>query len=164
MNLIVLDLHLKITSTLPKISHTDHFHTSSSPCVWVSLNSHEGSNFQVRGLVHLLHIRIYLERIVDMYQYSLRFSLLLCRWWPGEVVFPNSIPDNLIPRNPGQNMFVVRFCGSHDYCWTYHGRTLPYTYSSEGGKISTGRKWLPAKKPGADVLYRKGGTSLCVMI
>ena len=34
-------------------------------------------------------------------------------------------------------MFVVKFYGSHDYCWTFHGRVLPYT--TEGGAIGEGK-------------------------
>ena len=63
-------------------------------------------------------------------------SCLSCRWWPGEVVSPDAIPDNLSSKKPGPCMFVVKFYGTHDYCWTFHGRVLPYT--TEGGAIGEG--------------------------
>ena len=49
------------------------------------------------------------------------------RWWPCEVIHPSSIPDNILSKKPGEGMFVVRFCGSQDFAWSYHGRTVPYT-------------------------------------
>lgn len=55
----------------------------------------------------------------------------LLRWWPSEVVLPEDIPDNILSKKPGDCMFVVRFCGSRDFCWTYHGRVLPYTAEAE---------------------------------
>eukprot|EP00731_Ephydatia_muelleri_P021369 Em0013g1096a len=68
-------------------------------------------------------------------------SMVICkhgrhRWWPGEVVQPDEVPDNLSLKKPGPCMFVVKFYGTHDYCWTYHGRVLPYT--TEGGAIGEG--------------------------
>ena len=61
---------------------------------------------------------------------------IFCRWWPGEVVPLDAVPDNLFLKKPGPCMFVVKFYGTHDYCWTYHGRVLPYT--TEGGAIGEG--------------------------
>jgi len=47
------------------------------------------------------------------------------------VVAPDEIPDNILSKKPGECMFVVRFCGSKEYCWTYHGRVIPYTEDSD---------------------------------
>lgn len=70
------------------------------------------------------------------------------RWWPSEVVLPEDIPDNILSKKPGDCMFVVRFCGSRDFCWTYHGRVLPYT--DEAGLGYKGHK-----KPKASDNYKK---------
>ncbi len=43
------------------------------------------------------------------------------------MVAPDDIPDNILSKDPGECMFVVRFCGSREFCWTYHGRVIPYT-------------------------------------
>ena len=82
-----------------------------------------------------------------------------CRWWPGEVVLPNAIPDNLLPKKAGQCMFVVKFCGSNDYCWTYHGRTLPYTLEEDVGEATVKKRkgWSPKKcRHSSDSVFQKG--------
>ena len=77
----------------------------------------------------------------------LLFSL---RWWPCEVILPNSVPDNIVSKKPGDGMFVVRFCGSQDFAWTYHGRIVPYTENFDIGQ-------KPHRKPkAADAAFKKG--------
>ena len=72
------------------------------------------------------------------------------RWWPCEVILPNSIPDNIVAKKPGDGMFVVRFCGSQDFAWTYHGRTVPYTENFDIGQ-------KPHRKPkAADAAFKRG--------
>lgn len=72
------------------------------------------------------------------------------RWWPGEVIKPSAIPDNILRRKPGKCMFVMRFCGSHDFCWTYHGRALPYVPPSEGQAA-----WRKTGLKSNDMAYQK---------
>ena len=81
--------------------------------------------------------------------YVIRSMYSLCRWWPSEVVHPEDIPDNILARKPGDCMFVVRFCGSRDFCWTYHGRVIPYM----GGNELDGIK---SKKAKASENYKRG--------
>lgn len=83
------------------------------------------------------------------------FFSLSSRWWPSEVVLPEDIPDNILSKKPGDCMFVVRFCGSRDFCWTYHGRVLPYTYEAdlEGMRGH--------KKPKTTDNYKKGAVLVC---
>ena len=71
---------------------------------------------------------------ISLYDWDM--LVFFIRWWPGEVVQPNEVPDNLSLKKPGPCMFVVKFYGTHNYCWTYHGRVLPYT--TEGGAIGEG--------------------------
>lgn len=77
--------------------------------------------------------------------------LCMYRWWPSEVVQPEDIPDNILPKKPGDCMFVVRFCGSRDFCWTYHGRVIPYIDGSELEGIKSHHK----KSKSSDN-YKKG--------
>lgn len=82
-------------------------------------------------------------------------SMVVCkfgrwRWWPGEIVQPNAIPDNMVTKKPGPCMFLVRFCGSEDYGWSYHGRMLPYAPDEEEG-AKRGRKRYSPKKNGIGV-------------
>lgn len=83
---------------------------------------------------------------------GLMLLFVLYRWWPSEVVAPEDIPDNILIKKPGDCMFVVRFCGSRDFCWTYHGRVLPYTDETELDGMKSHHK-----KPKASDNYKKGG-------
>ena len=66
------------------------------------------------------------------------------------MILPNSIPDNIVSKKPGDGMFVVRFCGSQDFAWTYHGRIVPYTENFDIGQ-------KPHRKPkAADAAFKKG--------
>ena len=47
-------------------------------------------------------------------------------------------------------LWSVNFCGSRDFCWTYHGRVLPY--SDEMELEARGRH----KKPKTTDNYKKG--------
>lgn len=55
------------------------------------------------------------------------------RWWPGIVLYPNEIPDNIlkIPHNRGE--FVVMFYGTYDHYWFSKGRTFLFTKGDKGG-------------------------------
>ena len=70
-------------------------------------------------------------------------------------------------------MFVVKFCGSHDYGWTYHGRTLPYVMDElgegeeEGGSSEGGvdrKVWSPKKIATVNTsgIFKKGNDG-CVI-
>lgn len=72
------------------------------------------------------------------------------------MVHPEDIPDNILAKKPGDCMFVVRFCGSRDFCWTYHGRVLPY--SDDDLEMRSHHK-----KPKATDNYKKG-TSCCPLM
>jgi hypothetical protein len=84
------------------------------------------------------------------YTFIYSHTLTAFRWWPCEVILPNSIPDNIVSKKPGDGMFVVRFCGSQDFAWTYHGRIVPYTENFDIGQ-------KPHRKPkAADAAFKKG--------
>ena len=95
------------------------------------------------GLKVCPHFRVQMHALIPPY---------VCpfRWWPSEVVHPDDIPDNILAKKPGDCMFVVRFCGSQDFCWTYHGRVLPY--SDEMELEARGHH----KKPKTTDNYKKG--------
>ena len=54
-------------------------------------------------------------------------------------------------------MFLVKFCGSEDYGWSYHGRMLPYAPDEDDG-AKRGRKKYSPKKNGVGVsdVFRRG--------
>ncbi|KAJ2940504.1 hypothetical protein O0L34_g6436 [Tuta absoluta] len=58
------------------------------------------------------------------------------RWWPGIVLHPSEIPDNImsVKHSPGE--FVVRFFGQYDHYWVNRGRVFPFQ-EGDNGKIST---------------------------
>jgi len=55
----------------------------------------------------------------------------MSRWWPGEICFPEDIPDNILERPHYVGEFVVCFYGSRDYLWTHRGRFefLTFTFN-----------------------------------
>lgn len=106
----------------------------------------------------LLHVHIFPAKwvkcillILTMYICDVFFPVVFHRWWPSEVVSPEDIPDNILVKKPGDCMFVVRFCGSREFCWTYHGRAIPYseeTESVDGIRVSKKVKALDKYQTG----------------
>nr|SZF06518.1 histone-lysine N-methyltransferase NSD2 isoform X1 [Psoroptes ovis] len=48
------------------------------------------------------------------------------RWWPGKIIHPNQLPDNVSNIRHSDGEFPVYFYGSHDYYWVNKGRTFLY--------------------------------------
>ncbi|KAB7504866.1 Histone-lysine N-methyltransferase NSD2, partial [Armadillidium nasatum] len=61
------------------------------------------------------------------------------RWWPGEVLHPRYIPDNIENLHHVQGMFCVHFFGSDDYYWLNRGRTFHYQEGDQGSKGTTSK-------------------------
>ncbi|CAK1541202.1 unnamed protein product [Leptosia nina] len=57
------------------------------------------------------------------------------RWWPGLILHPSEIPENVmvVKHYPGE--FVVRFFGQYDYYWVNRGRVFPFQ-EGDTGRIS----------------------------
>ena len=66
------------------------------------------------------------------------------------MIHPKDVPDNIVTKKPGDCMFVVRFCGSQDYSWTYHGRALSFTGAGEEIACKT------KGRTSTDAAYHKG--------
>ncbi|XP_018025222.1 uncharacterized protein LOC108680821 isoform X2 [Hyalella azteca] len=56
------------------------------------------------------------------------------RWWPGQVLHPRFIPDNIENLKHTQGMFCVHFFGSNDYYWVHRGRVFHYQDGDRGCK------------------------------
>ncbi|XP_052752837.1 uncharacterized protein LOC113514497 [Galleria mellonella] len=65
------------------------------------------------------------------------------RWWPGLILHPSEIPDNImaVKHSPGE--FVVRFFGQYDYYWVNRGRVFPFQ-EGDSGKISSQKSKIDA--------------------
>ncbi|CAL4118934.1 unnamed protein product, partial [Meganyctiphanes norvegica] len=61
------------------------------------------------------------------------------RWWPGQVLHPRYIPDNIENLPHKQGMFCVHFFGSNDYYWVSRGRTFLYQEGDKGSKNATSK-------------------------
>lgn len=57
------------------------------------------------------------------------------RWWPGRIVHPNQLPDNVSNIKHSDCEFPVYFYGSHDYYWVNKGRT--FLYMEDDNKLLT---------------------------
>ncbi|XP_053619416.1 uncharacterized protein LOC128680356 [Plodia interpunctella] len=65
------------------------------------------------------------------------------RWWPGLILHPTEIPDNImaVKHSPGE--FVVRFFGQYDHYWVNRGRVFPFQ-EGDSGKISSQKSKIDA--------------------
>lgn len=61
------------------------------------------------------------------------------RWWPGQVLHPRFIPDNIENLPHKQGMFCVHFFGSNDYYWVSRGRAFLYQEGDKGSKIASSK-------------------------
>lgn len=73
----------------------------------------------------------------SQYQMLTYGSLAWCkcgnhRFWPCEVVPPKQVPEHLLRLKPVPCMFLVRFFGTNEHCWTHHGRCVPYHMDTDG--------------------------------
>ncbi|KAK3892537.1 hypothetical protein Pcinc_003613 [Petrolisthes cinctipes] len=66
-------------------------------------------------------------------------KLGLYRWWPGQVLHPRFIPDNIENLPHQQGMFCVHFFGSNDYYWITRGRTFLYQEGDKGSKAQSSK-------------------------
>ncbi|CAH0555529.1 unnamed protein product [Brassicogethes aeneus] len=54
------------------------------------------------------------------------------RWWPGVVLYPNEIPDNVLKINHDRGEFVVKFYGTYDHHWFNKGRVFLFHEGDKG--------------------------------
>lgn len=66
-------------------------------------------------------------------------KLGLYRWWPGQVLHPRYIPDNIENLPHQQGMFCVHFFGSNDYYWVTRGRAFLYQEGDKGSKAQSSK-------------------------
>ncbi|XP_063896196.1 histone-lysine N-methyltransferase, H3 lysine-36 specific-like [Helicoverpa armigera] len=57
------------------------------------------------------------------------------RWWPGIVLHPSEIPENIMAVKHNLGEFVVRFFGQYDHYWVNRGRVFPFQ-EGDSGRIS----------------------------
>ncbi|XP_061723357.1 uncharacterized protein LOC133529618 [Cydia pomonella] len=65
------------------------------------------------------------------------------RWWPGIVLHPTEIPDNILAVKHSQGEFVVRFFGQYDHYWVNRGRVFPFQ-EGDSGRISSQKSKIDA--------------------
>ncbi|XP_063834524.1 uncharacterized protein LOC135083730 [Ostrinia nubilalis] len=65
------------------------------------------------------------------------------RWWPGIVLHPSEIPENILSVKHSQGEFVVRFFGQYDHYWVNRGRVFPFQ-EGDSGRISTQKSKIDA--------------------
>ncbi|XP_038219408.1 protein PFC0760c-like [Zerene cesonia] len=58
------------------------------------------------------------------------------RWWPGLILHPSEIPENIQAVKHYAGEFVVRFFGQYDHYWVNRGRVFPFQ-EGDSGKISS---------------------------
>ncbi|XP_068201103.1 histone-lysine N-methyltransferase NSD2-like isoform X2 [Palaemon carinicauda] len=66
-------------------------------------------------------------------------KLGLYRWWPGQVLHPRYIPDNIENLPHQQGMFCVHFFGSNDYYWVTRGRAFHYQEGDKGSRAASSK-------------------------
>lgn len=66
------------------------------------------------------------------------------RWWPGKIVSPNLIPDNIMKLNRKEGYFPVYFFGTHDYIWSHRGRV--FLFDEEDCQRGVSKSALANKK------------------
>lgn len=72
------------------------------------------------------------------------------RWWPGEVVHPFDIPDNIMRLRHDIGEFVTQFLGSRDYFWLNRCRVFLY----QDGDATTGTTTKYCSK-GISTIFKK---------
>ncbi|CAG9569536.1 unnamed protein product [Danaus chrysippus] len=65
------------------------------------------------------------------------------RWWPGIILHPSEIPDNILTVKHTLGEFVVRFFGQYDYYWVNRGRVFPFQ-EGDSGKVSSQKSKIDA--------------------
>lgn len=65
------------------------------------------------------------------------------RWWPGLILHPSEIPDNVMSLKHYLGEFVVRFFGQYDHYWVNRGRVFPFQ-EGDSGKVSSQKNKIDA--------------------
>ncbi|CAB3223016.1 unnamed protein product [Arctia plantaginis] len=65
------------------------------------------------------------------------------RWWPGIILHPYEIPENLLAVKHSLGEFVVRFFGQYDHYWVNRGRVFPFQ-EGDSGRISSQKSKIDA--------------------
>uniref|UniRef100_A0A2A4J3Z0 Histone-lysine N-methyltransferase n=1 Tax=Heliothis virescens TaxID=7102 RepID=A0A2A4J3Z0_HELVI len=65
------------------------------------------------------------------------------RWWPGIVLHPSEIPENIMAVKHNLGEFVVRFFGQYDHYWVNRGRVFPFQ-EGDSGRISSQKSKIDA--------------------
>ncbi|XP_045529735.1 uncharacterized protein LOC123717662 [Pieris brassicae] len=58
------------------------------------------------------------------------------RWWPGLILHPSEIPENILAVKHAPGEFVVRFFGQYDHYWVNRGRVFPFQ-EGDTGRVSS---------------------------
>ncbi|KAJ0170937.1 hypothetical protein K1T71_013709 [Dendrolimus kikuchii] len=65
------------------------------------------------------------------------------RWWPGLILHPSEIPENIMSVRHSLGEFVVRFFGQYDYYWVNRGRVFPFQ-EGDSGRVSSQKSKIDA--------------------
>ncbi|CAH2097203.1 unnamed protein product [Euphydryas editha] len=65
------------------------------------------------------------------------------RWWPGIILHPSEIPQNILAVKHSPGEFVVRFFGQYDHYWVNRGRVFPFQ-EGDSGKVSSQKSKIDA--------------------
>ncbi|KAF9409251.1 hypothetical protein HW555_011338 [Spodoptera exigua] len=65
------------------------------------------------------------------------------RWWPGIILHPSEIPENIMAVKHNLGEFVVRFFGQYDHYWVNRGRVFPFQ-EGDSGRISSQKSKIDA--------------------
>lgn len=89
------------------------------------------------------------------------------RWWPGLILFPNDVPDNILKLPHVKGEFVVKFFGSHDHYWVNRGRAFLYQDGDMGTMVNSKNKVdslfaRASKEAGFAFNIKKGLSKICI--
>ncbi|CAH0597788.1 unnamed protein product [Chrysodeixis includens] len=65
------------------------------------------------------------------------------RWWPGIILHPSEIPENILAAKHNHGEFVVRFFGQYDHYWVNRGRVFPFQ-EGDSGRVSSQKSKIDA--------------------
>lgn len=65
------------------------------------------------------------------------------RWWPGIILHPSEIPENIMAVKHSHGEFVVRFFGQYDHYWVNRGRVFPFQ-EGDSGRVSSQKSKIDA--------------------
>ena len=87
---------------------------------------------------------------------SLSVYLLIFRWWPAIICYPEEVPVRIQRLSHQVGEFPVMFFGSRDYCWLHSGRVFGYQEGDKGSKNS--------EKNHTNRVFQKGISVCCCCV